>query len=391
MKTILIFTQEYVLPNQTTCGGTGNFYKRYADALLEKGLNVVVFGSNKFAVDEQRENLRIHFVKRNYFKTHPIQDLLRSLGRKLHIKSLEIYFLKKEIAYLTKKLAQFIKEENIAVDIIETHDWGGYSLYLDKLNIPYVVRTHGSDTILKKYFGFKVSVNREIIEQEALKKVRNFIFVSETSKKMYNETFHKEGFLIHNGIMLPNCIPTSVIKHSIFFFGAAIVQKGIDIALKVFNNIEKIFTDATLHIVGGGYEEYLKQHGIKSKKNIINYGYLKDKELLTTINKADIFIFPSRGETFGLALCEAMALEKPIIASNIVSFNSIITNGENGFIANNIDEYCQYITKIFKDNTLREKISIQAKLRVLRDFNFENTVERSLLYYKKIRDDHYVL
>lgn len=384
MKTILIFTQEYVLPNQTTCGGTGNFYKRYVDVLIEKGFKVVVFGSNKFAVDEQQENLRIRFVKRNYFKTHPIQDLLRSLGRKLHIKSLEIYFLKKEIAYLTKKLAQFIKEENIAVDIIETHDWGGYSLYLDKLNIPYVVRTHGGYAIFKKYFSSKINNNKDAIEYEAFKKANNIIYVSNTAKDIYEKTFNTQGVVINNGVNI-NCYnKKDYIPHSIFFFGAASVEKGFDIALEVFYKIYKKYADATLHIVGSGYENYKKKHNVLLDNHIVNYNHLNSKQLFETISKAHIFIFPSRGETFGLALCEAMGIRKTVVASNIPSFKNIITNGQNGFIANNEDEYYENIIKVFEDDFLNETIARNALQLIINNYNFEITVKDSLSYYEHI-------
>ena len=85
MKTILIFTQEYLHSKQPPAGGTGSFYKKYTSSLLEKGYKVVIFGNSSVALNEQDGNLRICFLKRNYFKKHFIQELFRSLGKRLKI------------------------------------------------------------------------------------------------------------------------------------------------------------------------------------------------------------------------------------------------------------------------------------------------------------------
>ena len=95
MKTILIFTREYAHPKLSAAGGTGSFYKKYVTALLEKGYKVIVFGDNNVDLNEQQDNLHLHFTKRNYFKKHFVQELFRSLGKRFKIASLEVYLLKK--------------------------------------------------------------------------------------------------------------------------------------------------------------------------------------------------------------------------------------------------------------------------------------------------------
>ena len=102
MKTILIFTREYAHPKLSAGGGTGSFYKKYVTALLEKGYKVIVFGDNNVDLNERQDNLHLHFTKKNYFKKHFVQELFRSLGKRLKIASLEAYFLKKEIKNLTQ-------------------------------------------------------------------------------------------------------------------------------------------------------------------------------------------------------------------------------------------------------------------------------------------------
>ena len=387
MKTILIFTQEYLHNKQPAAGGTGSFYTKYVSSLLEKGYKVVVFGNSSMALEEKQGNLHICLLKKNYFKKHFVQELFRSIGKRLKIAALEAFFLKKEVRHLTNELKRFLKKEDIHPDVIETHDWNGISLFLDELHIPYVVRAHGCDTILNKYFGYNTSLGVSLIEREALKKASHLICVSKSSQLMYEETFSKKGTIITNGVACYGEQDFSqTIPFSVFFFGTVTLKKGFDTALSVFNKLLKKNPKTTLHIIGKGYKDYLRKNNLGEIKNVVDYGFLEGDELKKTLQKANVFIFPSRGETFGLALCEAMAIGKAVVAADIPSFRDIITHKENGFIAKNDDEYYEYITKLFEDETLNKTIAEKALQTIQNQYNFEKTIESSLLYYQKITD-----
>ncbi|NEP06881.1 MAG: glycosyltransferase family 1 protein, partial [Okeania sp. SIO4D6] len=53
---------------------------------------------------------------------------------------------------------------------------------------------------------------------------------------------------------------------------------------------------------------------------------------------ADAFIFPSRTETLGLVLLEAMAAGTPVVAANSGGIPDIVTNGINGYLFDPVDE-----------------------------------------------------
>ena len=305
------------------------------------------------------------------------------MGKRFKIASLEVYFLKKEIKNLTQQLQKFLQKEGIHPDVIETHDWEGASLFLEELKIPYVVRAHGCYRILKKYFGYKASLGVEAIETEALKKASHLICVSKNSQRMYEETFGNKGTIITNGVTSTTQNISETLPFSLFFFGSVTAKKGFEIALNVFKRILQKFPTATLHIVGKNYENYLKENNLGEQKNVINYGHLQGEELKITLQKADVFIFPSQGETFGLALCEAMEIGKAIVAADIPSFRDIITHTKDGFIAKNEDEYYEYIMKLFQDGILNKTIAENARQTIHSQYNFEKTVENSLLYYQK--------
>jgi glycosyltransferase involved in cell wall biosynthesis len=61
-------------------------------------------------------------------------------------------------------------------------------------------------------------------------------------------------------------------------------------------------------------------------------GYLAGQDLAAAYASADAFIFPSRTETLGLVLLEAMAAGCPVVAANSGGIPDIVTDGVNGFL-----------------------------------------------------------
>lgn len=123
----------------------------------------------------------------------------------------------------------------------------------------------------------------------------------------------------------------------------------------------------------GGLEE-------KLKKLIIDLGLEKQVKLLgyrgdiAEISKAsDIFIFPSLREGLSVALMEAMALELPVICSNIRGNIDLINEGKGGYLvdAKSVDEYATALQKLVKDSYKRNNMSKYNK-QIISNFNIEN-------------------
>ncbi|MFN5979244.1 MAG: glycosyltransferase, partial [Pseudanabaena sp.] len=61
-------------------------------------------------------------------------------------------------------------------------------------------------------------------------------------------------------------------------------------------------------------------------------GYLRGDDLASAFASSDAFLFPSRTETLGLVLLEAMAAGCPVVAANSGGIPDIVTNGVNGYL-----------------------------------------------------------
>ncbi|MGB0563827.1 MAG: glycosyltransferase family 4 protein [Spirulinaceae cyanobacterium] len=93
---------------------------------------------------------------------------------------------------------------------------------------------------------------------------------------------------------------------------------------------------ARLAIVGDGpHRSALEEHFAGTATNFV--GYLKGLELASAFASADAFVFPSRTETLGLVVLEAMAAGCPVVAANSGGIPDIVSDGENGYLFNPAD------------------------------------------------------
>lgn len=94
---------------------------------------------------------------------------------------------------------------------------------------------------------------------------------------------------------------------------------------------------ARLALVGDGpYRQELEKHFDGTATHFV--GYLAGKELASAYASADAFVFPSRTETLGLVLLEAMAAGCPVVAARSGGIPDIVEDGVNGFLFDPSDE-----------------------------------------------------
>ena len=141
-------------------------------------------------------------------------------------------------------------------------------------------------------------------------------------------------------------------------------EKGLELLVNCFSKLCKEMDNIELSILG----PYLGQQGgggvsyLNKLKDIINDNNVNqkvmfiepifdEKKLFDTISTYDFFCYPSlaeRGETFGLAVVEAMSIGLVPIVSYLDCFKDFIKPYENGFIFNHRHNAEDELIKIFK-------------------------------------------
>ena len=113
-------------------------------------------------------------------------------------------------------------------------------------------------------------------------------------------------------------------------------------------------------------------------------GFLPSKEIIKYISSADIAVFPSRYEPFGMMVLEAMALKKPIIATNVGGIKEIIQNYGNGILVNpNVNEISKAIINLLKNDKLRGMLSIKA-YETSKKYDWNKVCERYIEHYNQL-------
>ena len=145
---------------------------------------------------------------------------------------------------------------------------------------------------------------------------------------------------------------------------------------KLFNQIAEQFPQIQFTWIGNGE---LKDE-LKSP-NISITGWTKRADVLSNLEKNDIFILPSLWEGLPIALLEAMYLGKICIVSNVIGNRDVIINGKNGFICNELEDYCNVINEIQQEKYNLAQIQKNAKEDVLQEYNIDITSKKYIELY----------
>ncbi|HHE45750.1 MAG TPA: glycosyltransferase family 1 protein [Candidatus Moranbacteria bacterium] len=172
----------------------------------------------------------------------------------------------------------------------------------------------------------------------------------------------------------------------LLFIGRLEKRKNIEGIIEAFEILkEKYNLPHKLVLVGKkGYKyENIKAQILKSKykKDIIEMGYILDKDKRALLKKASVFLFPSFYEGFGLPILEAQSLGAPVITSNNSSLREITANNFQ-FLASNSQLN-------FDDQTFNRKKEIQSSALLINPHNPGEIAKATwkLISDKNLRDD----
>lgn len=132
--------------------------------------------------------------------------------------------------------------------------------------------------------------------------------------------------------------------------------------------ILEVIPDSRLALVGDGpHRQALESYFADTNTNFV--GYLTGTDLAAAFASADAFVFPSRTETLGLVLLEAMAAGCPVVAARSGGIPDIVTDGVNGFLfePTEDDEGAIAATiRLFEQKQEREVLRQNARLEAQR-------------------------
>lgn len=321
MKKVFKMKILHVVPSFAPCfshGGVVNASYQIAKKQVENGHEVTVYTTdscNERLKFENNYNVDVDGIKVFYFK-----NISNTFKNRLTIDTPI-----SSINFIRKTIADF--------DIIHIHEHR-HSLaiathrYAKKNNVPYVIQAHGSVLPF-----FQKEQLKEIFD-----KLWGFNILYDASKAFALTEVEKEQYLkmgvpndnieiVPLGINLDeygNLPDEGNFKSKydigennklILFLGRIHEIKGLDLLIRSFNQIPN--ENVRLAIVGGDYgfkeelEKLIDEYNLNDK--IVFPGVLTGEDKLEALVDCDIFVMPSRYESFTTSGLEAMACSKPLI------------------------------------------------------------------------------
>jgi len=295
---------------------------------------------------------------------------------------------------LASKIKAVLEKENF--DIIHLHEPFMpmlCSAVLRFSNTANVGTFHAFDGSPGYNFGWPIST---IMLKRRLRKLHGKIAVSKPAMEFASKYVPGYYNIIPNGVDLEHFSPdVSPIdrfcdgKINILFVGRLEKRKGLNYLLKAYQRVKGEIPDSRLIIVGPGIrlrhkcEKQVRRSGLE---DVIFTGHVDYDELPRYYKTADIFCAPATGrESFGIILLEAMAVGKPIVASNVGGYANIVSHGVDGLLVPPKDdkELAQALVSLMIDEPLRQRMGAMGK-RKAQDYSWEHLAKKILNYYLRI-------
>lgn len=127
------------------------------------------------------------------------------------------------------------------------------------------------------------------------------------------------------------------LNHPVFLFIGQVTQrKGLHLLLKACKSLEEQgYTNYTLLVVGDGpqrdeLQTFCKEQGLKERVKWL--GWIAYEQLGTYFQLADVFVFPTLEDTWGMVILEAMAFGKPVLCSQWAGAKEMLVDSQNGYL-----------------------------------------------------------
>ncbi len=356
-------------------GGSIEVVYQLSKALVQRGYEVVIYASD-FELDKEYAQ-SLNGVRVVLF------HCIANIGLML----------------ISPKMKKQLKREIRDFDVIHMHNFRSYqnviaSRYAKKYGIPYVLQAHGSvlriiekqklKKIYDTFWGYKI-----------LKHASKVIAVSNIEVEQYKQL----GVGKDKIEVIPNGIDTDSFKnlpepnqfkrkyhirekYLILFLGRVHKIKGIDFLIKSFSKLTKELDDAVLVIAGqdDGYKReakvLAKNLGLHDKVKFT--GRIDGKDKLCAYVDADVLVYPSIFEIFGLVPFEAIMCGTPVIVTEDCGCGQLIKEAKAGYLVHygDVEGLKDKILEAFRHPEDCKRMVKSGKKHIMKNLSWDNIAKQ---------------
>ena len=383
---ILMLTWEY--PPRVV-GGISRVVHDLSRVLLKDGhdVTVVTYKDGDVPYFEDDKGVKVYRVDNFMINPNNFIDWIMQMNFNMIAKANEI----------------IAKEGNF--DVIHAHDWlvaYAAKTLKNSYNIPIVSTIHATEA--GRNSGIHDETQRYINDTE-------WMLTYESSEVIVNSNYMKGELQRLFGLpyekinVVPNGVNLSLFngverdynfrrryamdnEKIILFMGRLVYEKGIQHLIAAMPKILSGYHDTKLVICGKGgmleeLQQQVRQMGIENK--VYFAGYMQGKDVQKMYKAADISVFPSTYEPFGIVALEAMLSENPVVVSDIGGLNEIVEHRVNGMksYCGNPNSIADSILELLYDHKLCADITKRAKNKVRNEYNWSKIAQDTHFTYQK--------
>lgn len=366
--------------------------------ILIDGRGINKTGIGRYIENTLRELLKID--KNNTYSLLVMTDDLKNIS----LKADNLNLIKTDIEWFgVKEQTELLRTINeIKPDLVHFTNFNFPVAYKGK----FVITIHDltllhfknfrSSIAKKALYLLKDQVMRNLVLRKGLAKSKCILVPSEYVKQDVVKTFGVKKNKItvtyeaaDKDFASPaiNLKDKNINKPFILYVGNAYPHKNLERMILAFGELTtKYLMDYQLIIAGkkDSFHEVLEQAVSESGLNdrVIFTGYVSDRELAGLYKKADLYVFPSLSEGFGLPPLEAMSHGLPVASSNATCLPEILGDAAVYFNPRNISDIAKAMTAVLNDEKLSKKLS-KAGLSQAKKYSWKKTAKNTLDIYQK--------
>ena len=313
-------------------------------------------------------------------------------------------FLMNLVPNLLATYNYFRKERPHVVNAHPSYPSGLFALPAKLLGIPIVGTAHGQDILMNRELDY--GIRQQVISAKFVEfTLTKFNLLTVVSKSLIPDAISagvdsSKIRVIYDGID-PNMRQmgrnTSTVQRFkiadtdfvVLFVGRLMLVKKIDDLIRAFSTVLESVPNAKLVIAGSGPEEAnLKKltTELDLKDRVTFPGFVSGLDKDALFARCDVFVLPSAVEAFGISLIEAMAYEKPVIASNRGAFLEILQNEKTGIIVpvGAVDRIASAIIRVYSNEAFRKQLGKEARKDVEKRFSISKIARDYMQVYREL-------
>jgi glycosyltransferase involved in cell wall biosynthesis len=376
------------------CGGVGVYTERLARGLVEAGHAVTVIAHGTRDAVVWRDGVKVHRVRNAAVPA----GIPRSYGvtRKNVGRSLAVHRLVHEL------------DRQDRIDIVESPLWDAepFALCLER-SVPLVIRVETPMAMAIQTQGWRWTPDLEVccaMEWACLRGPDGIVDPSGTVLDMIRETYgvapgDAPVREIPFGTVIPETTNGAVDAAAgtpstrVLFVGRLEARKGIDVLGRAIPRVVERCPGVEFLLVGeqpAGFDldDILGSAGAAVRKHVRCLGRVDDGARAELYRTCDLFVAPSRYESFGIVYIEAFSYGKPVIACDAGGARRIVDHGRTGLLVppGDAEALAEALVTLVHDRPARERMGRAARKKAEAEYGVDTMVRRTVEFYESLLD-----